>query len=181
MTKTIIVPEREFWNEADEVFVKVPATELVLEHSLFSISKWEAIWHKPFLSREDRTVEETRSYIQCMTVNHGVSPEVYFALTQNNITEVSDYIEDPMTATWFSKKPQRGRQRVYTSELLYYYMIAFKIPFECEHWHINRLLTLIRICDEENSTSGKRGKKGDTSKHYAEVNAARKKMSGSKG
>lgn len=176
MRKTIIVPEREFWDEQNEVFVTIQKTILVLEHSLFSISKWEAIWHKPFLSTIDKTIDETRSYIQCMAVDETISPEVFLALTQENIDDVSAYIEDQMTATWFSRKPKGTGRKVYTSELLYYYMIAYKIPFECEHWHLNRLLTLIRVCEEENSASDHKTRNTkNVSKRYAELNAARKK------
>lgn len=180
MTKTIIVPEREFWDELTESFITVPETVLVLEHSLSSISKWEAIWHKPFLSANDKTLEETTSYVQCMTIND-VDPSVYLALTQQNIDDVSEYITDPMTATWFSKTPKGGNKKVHTSELLYYYMVAFHIPFECEHWHLNRLLTLIRVCDEESSVPNKKQKRGNLSKRYAEMNYKRQKAKASKG
>ena len=156
---TILVQDQEFFNDFDSSFVRIPKTTLVLEHSLLSLSKWESKWHKPFLSSDLRTREESIDYIRCMTVTPNVDPMVYTALTPENIREINEYIDNPMTATTFSTNPQaRGShsKQVITAEIIYYWMISFQIPFECQKWHLNRLLTLIRVCEIKNSPKKKR-------------------------
>ena len=143
----ITIPGQEFWDEEKEVFVNTKGATLQLEHSLVSLSKWESKWHKPFLGNGDKTVEETVDYIRCMTLTQNVNPSVYDFITNEIIGRVSDYIDDSMTATWFSKEDKSSPNReVITAEIIYYWMIALNIPFECQKWHLNRLLTLIRVC-----------------------------------
>lgn len=152
----IIIPPTELWDETKEEFVTFKGKTLTLEHSLVSLSKWESKWCKPFVSNRDKTLEETIDYIKCMTLTQNVSDDVYKYLTNENINEIDKYIDAPMTATWFSEsKDKSGNQRQVTSELIYYWMIALNIPFECQKWHLNRLLTLIRVCTEESKTSKK--------------------------
>lgn len=146
----IIVPEREFFDEVRQEFLSTPECVLQLEHSLISVSKWESIWRKPFLTDEDKTREESLSYIRCMTTTRGVPPNVYYALTEENQREVSEYIGAQQTATWFTEKKADGRpptQTVVTSELIYYWMITYNIPSDYQKWPLSRLLTLIRICE----------------------------------
>lgn len=139
------------WDEVNEEFITVPSTTLVLEHSLYTIDKWESIWHKPFLSKSqnDKSAEEIRSYLECMTVNK-VDPIVYDVISEADLKKINDYISDPMTATTI-QRPESKSKSVVTSEILYYDMIAFNIPFECQHWHLNKLLTLIEVCDIKNN------------------------------
>lgn len=176
----IIVPSSEFFNEETEEFITTNKQVLQLEHSLVSISKWESKWHKPFLGKEEKTNEQIRDYIRCMTLTQNVDPNVYLALSKENMQDISEYIENPMTATWFSKNNSKPNREIITSELIYYWMISQQIPFECQKWHINRLLTLIRVCSVKNSPPKKMSKKAVMSRNKA-LNEARRKQYGSTG
>lgn len=148
----IVVPlSPEGWDEEKQEFVQPEEQVLELEHSLISLSKWESKWCKSFLDNKGLTDEETIDYIKCMTLTENVDNEVYSKLTNENITQINGYILAPMTATTFSndKGGKKGRE-IITAELIYYWMIALNIPFECQYWHINRLLTLIRVCNIKN-------------------------------
>ena len=169
---TLIIPETELYDEINNEFRYIKEQKIVLEHSLVSISKWESRWHKPFLSREDKTHEETIDYIRCMTVNT-VNPIVYDYISSGMINQVNKYIDDPMTATTISHKDPPNRE-IITSEIIYYWMVALQIPFECQKWHLNRLLTLIKVCNIKNKPPKKMGKKEIMSRNAA-LNAARRK------
>lgn len=178
----ITVPSAEFWDETKEEFVTLKGQTLQLEHSLVSISKWEAKWQKAFLGKEPKTQEQTIDYIRCMTITQNVDPLVYSHLSQENYKQINDYIDSPMTATHFSKDSrtsQRTKDTI-TAELIYYWMIAFNIPVEFQKWHLNRLLTLIRVCDIKNSPQKKMSKKEIMQKNSA-LNAARRARMNSKG
>lgn len=171
----------EMWDEKNEEFIEPKTASLQLEHSLVSISKWESKWHKPFLSKEPKTVEETIDYIKCMTLTQNVKSEVYDHLSKENIEEINAYIDDSKTATTFSKDRKSARSReIITSELIYYWMIALNIPFECQKWHLNRLLTLIRVCEVKN-TPGKKMSQREVLNQYAAINAANRKRFNTKG
>lgn len=152
------INETSLWNEKEETFIEVPKTSLQLEHSLVSLSKWEAKWHKPFLSTE-RNTEETLDYIKCMIMNNNVNENVVYALSNDNINTIKDYIKNPMTATWFTETQEESNKEIITSEIIYYWMISLQIPFECQKWHLNRLLTLIRVCNEKNTPKKNMSKK----------------------
>lgn len=179
----IVIPEREIYDEKTMEFSTIKETKLNLEHSLISISKWEAKWKKPFLDKVGRTYEESLDYIRCMTLTPNVDPKVYYGITASVLDQVSKYIEDPMTATWFNEKEnnKKGKgNQVVTSELIYFWMVSYEIPFECEKWHLNRLLTLIRVCDVKNAPTTKM-KKSDIFSRNRALNAARKKALGTNG
>lgn len=180
---TLTIPEREYFDDTTQMFIHIKGCTLQLEHSLISISKWESKWKKPFLSNEPRTDEESRDYVKCMTLNNNIPDDAYKMLTQENFNEISRYIDDTMTATWFNNKNQKKggvRKQTITSELIYYWMISFGIPFECQKWHLNRLLTLIHVCEAKN-TPPKKMSKSDIAKRNASLNAARKQKLGTKG
>ena len=176
----ITIPAVELWDEKKEEFIHIKEHTLQLEHSLVSLSKWEAKWHKPFLTSV-KTREETLDYVKCMTITQNVNPDIYNYLTAENINKINEYIEDPMTATSFSNgnnnKPSR---EIVTSELIYYWMIAFNIPFECQKWHLNRLLTLVRVCSIKNAPAKKMSKREIMSRNAA-LNAARRQKLGTSG
>lgn len=175
------IKDTEFFDERTETFETVKGQTLQLEHSLVSISKWESRWKKPFLSKEPRTREETLDYIRCMTITQNVNPEIYKAVTDQQIIEISKYIDDPMTATMFVKTEGKGGVPKYTtSEEIYYYMTAFQIPAEYQRWHFNRLMVLIRICEEKNKPK-KKMRKGDIARRNRSLNAARKARMGTRG
>lgn len=178
----IRIPGQEFWNEKDEEFVSGPDTIISLEHSLISISKWESKWHKPFLSNKKPTNAELLDYIKCMTITPNINEEIYTRLTTENIDQILKYIDDPMTATTITER-DGGRRRsseIVTSELIYYWMVAMQIPFECQKWHINRLMMLIRICGIKNQPDKKMSKRS-TMQQNAALNAARRQKLHSRG
>lgn len=177
----ITIPSCEMYDESTEEFVYAKEQTLQLEHSLVSLSKWESKWCKPFLSKQDKTMEETIDYVRCMTVNQVSDPTVYSRLTIDNLNSINEYIGSPMTATTFSNTPKGGSSgEQVTSELIYYWMIALNIPFECQKWHLNRLLTLIRVCEVKNQPPKKMSKREIMSRNAA-LNAARRKKLGTKG
>ena len=177
----IVIPGQEFWDEQTQEFINTKEQVLQLEHSLISLSKWEAKWCKVFLSKQEKTQEETIDYIKCMTITPNVDPEVYNRLTRENIKEIEDYIAAPMTATYFSSNNagKSSREQV-TSELIYYWMIALNIPFECQKWHLNRLLTLIKVCNIKNQPHKEMSKREIMSRNAA-LNAARRQQLNTKG
>lgn len=178
---TLIIPPDELFDERNNRFIQVKGATLQLEHSLVSISKWEAKHHKIFLDENvKKTTEEMLDYIKCMTLTQNVDPMVYTILKPEAIQQINDYIANPMTATHFneenirktSKKGPRSNEQM-SSEMIYYYMVASQIPFECQKWHLNRLLTLIRICGLKNQDP-KKMSKADLNSKYRSVNAARR-------
>ena len=178
----ITVPAAEFWDEIHEEFIYKKEQTLQLEHSLVSLSKWESKWNKAFLGKQEKTDEEILDYVCCMTLTQNVDPEVYTRLSNENYVMINAYIEAPMTATCFSDDKQaKGNKETVTSELIYYWMISYNIPVDiCQKWHLNRLLTLIRVCNVKNSPPKKRSKREIMNRHKA-LNAANRKRFGSKG
>ena len=170
----IIVPAMEYYDEVNNEFIQFKEQVLQLEHSLVSISKWEAKWHKPFLDGKEKTLEQVIDYVRCMTITQNVKPEVYTRLTEGNLKAINEYIENPMTATTFSDTRQTPNREIITSEIIYYWMVAFNIPFECQKWHLNRLLTLIRVCNIKNNPPKKMGRNEILQRNKA-LNEARKK------
>lgn len=172
----ITIPETELWDESKQEFVYTKKQTLQLEHSLVSLSKWESKWHKAFLTKEVKTREETLDYIKCMTITQNVKPETYNYISDKLIDQINSYIENPMTATVISKRKNGGPNReVVTSELIYYWMISLNIPSEYQKWHLNRLLTLIEVCNIKSTPPKKMGKKALMSRN-ASLNAARRKQ-----
>lgn len=163
----IIIPEAEYFDERTMQFTYSKEQKLTLEHSLIAISKWESKFEKPFLSSE-KTTEEVLDYIKCMTITQNVSPEAYLRLSAKNLEDIQKYIEAPMTATTFKKIEKRGgKKEIITAELIYYWMIAFNIPFECQKWHLNKLLTLIEVCARKNEPPKKMSRKEISAQHRA--------------
>lgn len=177
---TINVPAVEFFNEATEEFTQSEPVTLRMEHSLFSISKWEEKYEKPFLNKTEKTVEETIFYVQCMLLDGEVDDTVLNALTRENLTDINKYIDSKRTATWFPDTPTRRKRgepiaaaEVMTSELIYYWLVSHKINFEVQYWHISRLLTLVKVCNEKNKPQKKMSNKENMAQHRA-INEARR-------
>lgn len=175
------IPEREYFDEETEQFGKIKATTLNLEHSLISISKWEAKWHIPFFE-SDKTTEQTLDYIRCMVLNREIQDIslILRFLTQDDVEKINNYISDPMTATTIKDDGKRGRNQIITSELIYCWMIQYNIPSQFEKWHINRLIMLIRVCSEENKPKKKMSRREIMAENKAR-NAARRARLGTKG
>lgn len=176
----ITVPAVEMFDDEKQEFITGKEQTLQLEHSLVSLSKWESKWCKSFFSKQEKTYEETLDYIKCMTLTQNVQPEVYTRLTRENIIEINKYIEAPMTATYFSDRNDKPNRETITSELIYYWMIALNVPFECQKWHLNRLLTLIKVCNIKNKPPKKMSKREIMSRNAA-LNAARRQQYNTKG
>lgn len=179
----------ELFDDDKQEFSTIPGVTLHLEHSLISISKWEATWHKPFMDNADKmTNEEIIDYVKCMTLSSNkIDERVYWLISKENIEKIIAYIQNPMTATWFSddKKNQKTKREVITSELIYYWMVALQIPFECQKWHLNRLLTLVRVCNAKNEESNPDPKRKPTQRQMmaraAALNAQRQAKYHTKG
>jgi hypothetical protein len=180
---SITIPAKEVYDETKNEFVVVKkAQTLVLEHSLLSLSRWESKWCKAFLGKQEKTDEEILDYIKCMTVTPNVNPEVYNRLTRENISEINQYINAPMTATTFYDDGGVGsiNRETITSELIYYWMIAMNIPVEFQKWHLNRLVTLIRVCNIKNSPP-KKMSQSEIMRRNRALNEARKAQLNSRG
>lgn len=181
MPLTIIVPEQDFYDERSGKFIVTSRTTLQLEHSLLSITKWESKWHKAYLGKAKKTDEEMFDYVRCMCLTKNVDPNVFHALTAKHYKEISDYINDPMTATTIKRKDSKPSREVITNELVYFWMTSFSIPFDpCEKWHFNRLMTLIEIASIKNQPAKKIGK-AQLARERAALNAQRRTKLNSKG
>ena len=177
----ITVPATEVFDENLGQFLSIKEQTLTLEHSLVSLSKWESKWHKPYLTDAPKTNEETVDYVRCMTLTQNVDPNVYYCLTAQNINDIHAYINNPMTATVIpeGKKGKHSNETI-TSELVYYWMIKLQIPTEFQKWHLNRLITLIRLCSVKEQPPEKMSKREIMSRNAA-INAANRKKYNSKG
>lgn len=181
---TIPATVSEAYDDVSNEFIYTVTEEeqtLQLEHSLDSLSRWESKWCKSFLYSKDKTDEEILDYIRCMTLTPDVSPHVYDRLTPENIEQIQKYINAPMTATTFSNNQKgKGSREVITAEIIYYWLAAAQIPFECQYWHLNKLITLIRVYNAKNQTPKKTNSK-DIASRNAALNAARKQKQNTRG
>jgi hypothetical protein len=176
----IVVGGSEAYDEGTETFVKQGGTVVELEHSLVSLSKWESKFEKPFLGQIEKTSEEVLGYIEAMVI--GEVPEGFVSrLSDSDVKEINDYIDAKMTATWFRETPGAPQTReVITAELIYYWLIAFEIPWEAQYWHLNRLFTLIRVCNLKQAKP-KKMSRSEAASRQRELNAQRKAQLGTKG
>jgi hypothetical protein len=178
---TIMLGAVDSYDEAAGTFSTQGGTELQLEHSLVSLSKWESDYERPFLGKDEKTAEETLAYIGYMVLTVNPPEDFLQKLSKDNLEEINQYIERKMTATWFSDQPGApGSREVITSELVYYWMTVFDIPFACETWHLNRLFTLIRICNVKQSKP-KKMSRAEVAARNRELNAQRKAQLGTTG
>ena len=178
---TIIVPESELYDEKKNEFIQIKEQILVLEHSLVSIAKWESKWKKSYLSSKNKTRDEVVDYIRCMTITKNVNPIIYKAIGAEAMEAIQKYINDPMTATYFYEDDRKQSNReIVTAEVVYYWMISLGIPMECQKWHFNRLITLIRVCDLKTNTGKKMSRREILTRNQA-LNEARKRKYNTRG
>lgn len=166
---TITVPGVESFNDETEEFVTTDDTELHLEHSLVSLSKWESKWEKPFLTGDTKSTEEVLDYFNCMSIDGKIPEEVLARITDENIKAINEYIEAKMTATWFREVPgaRPGAREVITAEIIYHWITALQLDWECQFWHLNRLITLVKTINEKNKAASDTKKKAPTSSDLA--------------
>jgi hypothetical protein len=178
---TIVIPGEEVYDELSETFSTIGDVTLNLEHSLLSLSKWESKFEKPFLSTKDKTAEETLFYIRCMILTPNFTEETFNSFSKDNFESINDYINSKESATTFGTMPEtKGKGETITSELIYYWMVAFNIPFDYETWHLNRLFSLIRICNIKQSKP-KKMNRNELAQRNAQLNAQRKAALGTNG
>jgi hypothetical protein len=181
---TLIIPGNEFFDEATEMFVSSEEVVLTLEHSLLSLSKWESKHLKPFLGPEEKTVEEIFSYVQAMILTEDYPEDCLTRLSEENLNTINEYINSPQSGTTFREDvlaPSKKKSgEIISSELLYYWLVAFNIPFDCETWHLNRLLSLIRICNIKNSKPKKMSRSEMIAQRHT-LNEQRKSQIGTSG
>ena len=182
MPLTITIPERDLFDPKTNRFITTKKQDIVLEHSLLSISKWESKWHKPYLSQEQKTEEESIDYIRCMCISpKEADVNMFYALTPENVKDITDYISDSMTATTFHNQNKKPSRDIITNELVYYWMANFRIPFDpCEKWHFNRLMTLIEVAADKSQPPKKMSMKDIMAQNRA-LNAQRRARLHSKG
>jgi hypothetical protein len=178
---TIQVGGTESFDDKTQTFVIVGGQSLDLEHSLISLSKWESKYEKPFLGKDEKSPEEVIDYVKCMAVDPKTPEEIFYRLSEENFKQINEYLDAKMTATWFSDQPGQPKSReVITSELVYYWMTGYNIPWEAQHWHLNRLFTLIRICSIK-AEKPKKMSRGEIARRNRELNAQRKSQLGTRG
>lgn len=177
----LIIEQTEHYDEETKMFVMLGGRTIELEHSLLSLSKWESKHQKPFLDKEAKTPDEILDYIGCMILSPDDSQDFVRTLTQTHLDAINDYINSKESATTFGTMPEnKSRGETITSELIYYWMVAFNIPFEVETWHINRLFSLIRICNIKNSKPKKMSRQ-EIAQQNRELNEKRRKELGTSG
>jgi len=174
MPLRLTIPASESWDYEQNEFVYPKEKTITLEHSLYSLAKWESKYHKPFMSKDEKTQQEIFDYIKFMTITQNVDDSVYYSMKKEQYDQINAYIGDKMTATWFSNRGKPNNQ-VITAEILYWQMIQCGIPFECEKWHLNRLLTLIRVCNEK-SKPPRKMTKNEIYAQNAALNRQRRKL-----
>lgn len=178
---TITVGATNVYDEETEMFQNQGGIELQLEHSLLSLSKWESKYEKPFLGKTEKSRVEILDYVRFMILTPNPPGDFLEKLSKKNVDEINTYVDRKMSATWFSEQPGAPRSsEVITSELIYYWMTVFHIPFECETWHLNRLFTLIRICNIKQSKPQKMSR-AEVAKRNRELNAQRRAQLGTSG
>jgi hypothetical protein len=187
---TLVIPALELYDEKKAEFITHDETTLELEHSLVSLSKWESKWEKPFLGPDEKTSEETLDYIKCMTLTPDVDPEVYDRLNNGHLDQINTYISAKMSATWFSeprsaangKAPVQRSREIITAEIIYYWIVAHNLNWEVQYWHLNRLFTLVKVCNQKNAPEKQQKRpKRDMVAERQRLNAERKAAMQTKG
>ena len=179
---SITIPGQEFFDQSTLKFIRTEPVVVELEHSLAALSKWESKHQKPFLSGKEKSDDEIRSYILCMTITPGVTSEKLSRLSQSNLNEIDAYINSKETATTFGLMPERkGRHEIVTAEVIYHWMIQFNIPPEWEHRHLNQLFTIIRVCNAKQPGKNKKVNKAELAAQRREINARRRQELGTNG
>lgn len=175
----IELEELEAWDDKKQEFVVLKNEVVCLEHSLKSISEWEAKWKVPFLDTTPRTKQMILDYVSCMVVSE-VPKGFLERLKTRDFSRIQEYIDDSRTASWISSEDNTNDGSKVTSELIYYWMVTAGIPFSAEEWHLNRLMMLIKIYGEKNKPEKKRSRE-DILERNRELNEKRRREMGTNG
>lgn len=171
----------ELYDEKTHTFIEPEVFSLELEHSLASLSKWESREEIPFLGKEEKTSKQILDYVRDMIVTPDAPSAVFDKLSPKNLSDINDYINAKMSATWINElEPSRSNQQIITAEVIYFWMISLQIPFECQHWHLNRLITLVRVCNEKNKPQKKMNRQAALERQR-QLNASRRSKHGTRG
>jgi hypothetical protein len=179
---TLLVGSTEALDESTNQFIQIGGTFIELEHSLVSLQAWESKWEKPFLGDDEKTEEMLLDYVKYMARTPNLPPEIFEQFSPQNFDEINTYFNAKMTATFFaeSSRPAPGKKEIITAEVIYFWMVSLQVPFECQHWHLNQLLTLIRVCNEKNAPK-KKSSQAEIVERNRRLNAARKKAMNTRG
>ena len=176
---TLELPGEERFDEESSTFISMPPCTLHLTHSLYSVSKWESVYKRSFLDSPPNTPEETIYYVECMS-EEPLPGDFMRRLDRNIQVKIAEYIADGASATHLLDPPSRGGPKdSMTSELIYWYMSQFNIPYECDKWNLNRLLTLIKLSAAKQG--GNNASASATAAQRAAMNKARRARYNSKG
>lgn len=178
----------DLWDERNQRFISTKEADIVLEHSLVSISKFEQKWKRAFLSNKPLTDEQIIDYItRCMVISSfNNDTSVYRSLLAfpDLVKQINDYMNDSMTATVINNgkitAQQHYKNKVITSEEIYYLMASNNIPIEFQKWHLNRLLALLKVFEVKNAPPKSRSK-SDMIRDYAAINKANRAKFHTKG
>lgn len=186
MPLPIVVPEREFYDDRTGRFITTKKAVLKFEHSLLSITAWESKWHTPYLSKEEKTDEQSIDYLRCMCLTKDADPKLFYVIARDRVLmkQIVEYINNPMTATTIKRREKQTQSReMITNELVYFWMTSFGIPFDpCEKWHFNRLMTLIEIASIKNSDPKKqKTSRSQMARERSALNAQRRATHHTKG
>ena len=176
----IVIDGEEEWDSENEEFVYPNRVVIKLEHSLVSLSKWESRFEKPFLSEDSKTTEELAGYVECMILDTDEPEKFVSMLTQEHVDRIQTYIDSKQTATWFNEKPSAPNRQVITNEVIYYWLFSAGLDISCQHWHLNRLFTQLRVHSAHNEKANNGGKKkrltSDDARNRAAENERRRKL-----
>lgn len=176
---TLELPGEERFDEESSTFISMPPCTIHLTHSLYSVSKWESVYKRSFLDNPPNTPEETLFYVECMS-EEPLPGDFMRRLDRNVQVKIAEYISDGASATHLLDPPSRGGPKdSMTSELIYWYMSQFNIPYECDKWNLNRLLTLIKLSAAKQG--GSNASASATAAQRAAMNKARRARYNTKG
>ena len=185
MPIVVTVPKSEVYDEENDIFYEIKnEVTLVMEHNLIAISRWESKFHKPYLTKDTKTNEEILYYLECMTITKGVESYVYRCIPKSELLRITEYINDPMTGTTVRESPyakKQGKEEIQSAELLYYYMFKLGIPKECENWHLNRLMTLMKVYGAKDEKPDGKASRSELIARNRAINARNRSKYHSKG
>lgn len=162
----------------------LPTVKLSFEHSLVSVSKWEAEVKRPFFGHEEKTIEDTALYYKCMLLTEDPPSNFYERLVGTpQFQEIADYINSDQHGTLFRAEPAppKSKQEIVSAELIYYWLVQFQIPFQpTESWHLSKLMALVKVAGLKQSKPKKMSAQ-ERAAQMRSLNEQRRRETGSTG